>query len=208
MTTPKTADILDYLNKGKWIKAGAKDLPEIAALLQQCADLCHRYNTLPNTSTEADREKLLRQILGSFEERIVLHPPFRCDFGFNIKIGKNFMGNFNLTILDEARVTIGDNVMVGPNCSLITITHSLDANQRNAGVMSANPITIGNNVWIAANVVILPGVTIGDGAVIGAGSVVTKNIPAGVLAMGVPCRPVRSITDSDKVEVTQVQRDI
>lgn len=150
-------------------------------------------------SLKAERQEAFRKLLGKVGENLVIHSPFRCDFGFNIRIGNNFVGNFNLTILDEAEVTIGDNVMIGPNCSLITITHALDSDQRNEGIMAARPITIGDNAWIAANVVILPGVEIGEGAVIGAGSVVTRSIPAGMLAVGNPCRPLRPVSDSDRV---------
>lgn len=191
-------DIFELLNDGVWAHAGANDFPEVSEKLKKCADMCYEFNSLRPSMTER-RRALVEELLGSVGENFVLHSPFRCDFGFNIHIGDNFVGNFNLSILDEASVVIGDNVMIGPNCSLVTIVHSLDASQRNEGVMAARPIVIGDNVWIAANVVILPGVSIGDGAVIGAGSVVTKSIPGNVLAVGNPCKVVREITDSDKV---------
>lgn len=194
-------DTLSLLNQGKWIQAGAKDSPEISDLLTKCAEICFQFNSLSPVKTH-EREALIRSLFGSCGDRPVIHSPFRCDFGFNIHIGNNFIGNFNLSILDEARVSIGNNVMIGPNCSLITITHALDAAQRNDGVMKAKPITIGNNVWIASNVAILPGVTIGDNSVIGAGSVVTKDIPANVLAVGTPCGVFRPIADSDRVHVS------
>ncbi|MCM1300154.1 MAG: sugar O-acetyltransferase [Alistipes senegalensis] len=191
-------DLFGLLNSGAWLHAGANDLPEVTDLLRKCADTCHEINSLRPSMVEK-RTELFRSLLGSVGEKFVIHSPFRCDFGCNIHIGENFVGNFNLSILDEAKVIIGDNVMIGPNCSLVTITHALLADQRNEGIMQANPITIGNNVWIASNVVILPDVTIGDGAVIGAGSVVLKSIPAGMLAVGNPCRPLRQVTDSDRV---------
>lgn len=128
----------------------------------------------------------------------MLHSPFRCDFGFNIHIGENFIGNFNLAILDEADVTIGNNVFIGPNTTLCTIIHAYDAADRNAGVMRARPITIGSDVWIAANVVILPGVTVGDGAIIGAGSVVTHDVEARSIVAGNPARLIRRVTDADR----------
>lgn len=103
------------------------------------------------------------------------------------------MGNFNLTILDEAEVRIGDNVMVGPNCSLITITHDLNAEERAKGLMQAKPITICDNVWIAADVVVLPGVTIGAKSVIGAGSVVTRDVPPGAVMAGNPARFIKPV---------------
>lgn len=193
-----TIPIFDILNDGVWLHAGAKDFPEVTEALRKCADMCHEINSIHPSMTD-ERAALLHGLLGSVGERFVINPPFRCDFGFNIHIGENFIGNFNLTILDEAKVTIGDNVMIGPNCSLITITHALLPDQRNDGIMSAKPIRIENNAWIAAGVVILPGVIIGEGAVIGAGSVVTRSIPAGMLAVGNPCRPLRPVTAADRV---------
>ncbi|MCM1151009.1 MAG: sugar O-acetyltransferase [Alistipes sp.] len=191
-------DLFELLNDGHWLHAGANDLPEVTALLQRCADTCHEINALQPSMVQR-RTELFRGLLGSVGERFVIHSPFRCDFGFNIHLGENFVGNFNLSILDEAKVIVGNNVMIGPNCSLVTIVHALLPDQRNEGIMRAQPITIGNDVWIAANVVILPGVEIGDGAVIGAGSVVVRSIPAGMLAVGNPCRPLRPITAADRV---------
>lgn len=169
-------------------------------MLEECADRCHELNLL-RPSDRAARDRLLRKILGSAGERLVINSPFRCDFGFNIHVGDNFIGNFNLAILDEAEVRIGRNVQIGPNCSLITITHAFDAGQRNAGVMRARPVTIGDNVWLASNVTVLPGVEIGSGSIIGAGSVVTRPIPSNVLAVGAPCRVLRPVTEADRVEV-------
>ena len=141
----------------------------------------------------------MRGLIGKIEEPFDIHSPFHCDFGTNITIGPNFVGNYNLTILDEAHVTIGSNVFIGPNVGIYTVIHALDHHQRNEGIMRSKPVTIGDNVWIGAGVTILPGVTIGERAVIGAGSVVTHDIPAGVLAFGNPCKVVRDITDSDTV---------
>lgn len=182
--------------------AGARDVPEAAEALTACADLCRRYNSLAPSMADA-RRKLLNQLLGSIGEGSVINQPFRCDFGFNIHIGRNFVGNFNLTILDEATVTIGDNVLIGPGSTLITITHALMPDQRAEGIMQARPITIGDNAWLAANVTVLPGVTIGEGAVIGAGSVVTRSIPPMTVAVGNPCRPLRPVTDADRVTVSR-----
>ena len=147
--------LLKALNQGLWVSASAKDCPDVADALGRCAELCHEINMLPPSKSDK-RNRLLESLLGKVGERFIIHSPFRCDFGFNIRIGNNFVGNFNLAILDEADVEIGDNVMIGPNCSLVTITHALTVEQRNAGVMAARPIKVGNNVWIAANVVVLP----------------------------------------------------
>ena len=118
-----------------------------------------------------------------------------CDYGFHIEVGKNFFANYNCTILDVAKVKIGDNCQMAPNVSIYTAGHPLGASDRNKGLEYAYPITIGNNVWIGAGAIILPGVTIGNNVVIGAGSVVTKNIPAYSLAVGNPCRVIKRIDE-------------
>lgn len=191
-------ETLHMLAQEKWVCAGAKDSPEISEMLMRCAETCHRLNAMSPSDADS-RQMLMKGLFGSFGRDCVINSPFRCDFGFNIHIGDNFVGNFNLSVLDEAEVRIGRNVMIGPNCTLTTIVHALDAGQRNRGVMRARPINIGDNVWIASNVVVLPGVTIGDNAVIGAGSVVTADIPSDTLAFGTPCRPVRRITEADRL---------
>lgn len=141
----------------------------------------------------AELERILRGLLGSCGVNPVINQPFRCDFGFNIHVGDNFMANFNFTVLDEAQVRIGDNVFIGPNTSIYTACHPLDPAERNKGVEWAEPVTIGSNVWIGGSVTILPGVTIGDNTTIGAGSVVTRDIPAGCVAAGNPCRVIRHL---------------
>lgn len=157
-------------------------------------ELCNEYNSI-KPSSKIERKNKLKQILGKIGENITVEPNFYCDYGYNIEVGENFYSNHNLVILDPAKVTIGDNVFVGPNCGFYTASHPMDANARNRGLEYAKPITIGNNVWIGGGVSILPGVTIGDGAVIGAGSVVVASIPANVLAAGNPCKPIREIDE-------------
>ena len=161
-------------------------------LLTQTQELCHDYNLLRPSQT-AERTALMRRILGKTGERFKIISPFFCDYGFNIEVGENFFANFNLVILDEARVTFGDNVFIAPNCAFYTAGHPLDVAQRNAGLEYSLPIRVGNNVWIGGNVCVMPGVTIGDNTVIGAGSVVVHDIPAGVLAAGNPCRVIRQL---------------
>lgn len=185
------------LHSGAWIYGFQEDLLH---LLQRCEELCFTLNALP-PSQQAKRSEVIRQIFGSIGRECILHSPFHCDFGTHIHIGDHFVGNFHLTILDEAPVTIGNHVFIGPNTTLCTVVHAFQADQRDEGVMRALPISIGNHVWIASNVVILPGVTIGDGAIIGAGSVVTKDIPSNVLAVGNPCRVIRPLTEADRVQV-------
>ncbi|MDE6151921.1 MAG: sugar O-acetyltransferase [Prevotella sp.] len=187
--------LIEDLHAGKWVYGFDSD---IGKMLQATEILCFRLNAMA-PDRKAEREELVRRILGRIGDSFLIHSPFRCDFGKHIFIGKNFISNFNLTILDEAVVTIGDNVFIGPNCGIYTINHALLPDQRNAGVMRAAPVTIGNDVWLAADVKVLPGVTIGDGAVIGAGSVVTRDIPPRVLAAGNPCRVIREITEADRV---------
>lgn len=155
-------------------------------------DLCLEYNQLKNSDAEG-RGILIRKILGKTKENICIEPSFWCDYGYNIEVGDNFYSNHNLVILDCAKVTFGNYVFIGPNCSFYTASHPLDVKQRNQGLESAHPITVGDNVWFGGNVVVLPGVTIGNNSVIGAGSVVTKDIPDNVVAVGNPCRIIKHI---------------
>ncbi len=158
----------------------------------KCKSLCYEYNNLHPEQLE-ERKNIIKQILGKTKENFLIEQPFICDYGYNIEIGDNFYANHNLIILDPAKVTFGDNVFIGPNCAFYTPLHPLDAETRNKGLETAKPIKVGNNVWFGGNVVVLPDVTIGDNSVIGAGSVVVKDIPANVLAVGNPCKPVKEI---------------
>ena len=155
------------------------------------------FNNMNPTNIKK-RNKILKNILGKIGNDFNIEQPFRCDYGYNIYIGKNFYSNFNLTIIDCAKVTIGDNCMFGPNVSIFTAGHPIHAQIRNTGYEYAFPITIGNNVWIGGNTVVNPNVTIGNNTVIGSGSVVTKDIPSDTVAVGNPCRIIRQITDEDK----------
>lgn len=166
--------------------------------------ICQKYNSIDENSSR--RPKLIRKLFGSIGSKFLLQGPIEIDYGTHTCIGDNFYANFNLTILDTAKVFIGDNVMFGPNVTIIATTHPLIASERFAfkftdgeiGVSEyAREVHIGNNVWLGGNVVVLGGVTIGDGAVIGAGSVVTRDIPDGYVAYGNPCRPQRPISESD-----------
>jgi len=160
-----------------------------------------RLTRLINQTTEEEldrREALFRELFGSIGEDFFIEPTFRVDYGCNIRIGNAFYANFDCIILDVAPVTIGDNVFFAPRVSLYTAKHPIDAAVRNSGLELASPIRIGSNVWVGGNTVINPGVTIGDNVVIGAGSVVTRDIPSNCVAVGVPCRVLRPITDADK----------
>lgn len=165
--------------------------------ISKCKSVCYKYNQLsPNDRDE--QQKILKELLGKMGENVIITPPFWCDYGYNISVGDYFYSNHNLIITDGAKVTFGDNVFIAPNCCFTTAEHALDPEMRKAGIEIAKPITIGNNVWIGAGSTILAGVTIGDNSVIGAGSVVKKSIPANVVAVGVPCKVLREITEDDK----------
>lgn len=157
----------------------------------------YEYNLCPPDQTEKI-DRLIRAILGKAGKNISFLAPFHCDYGKNIEVGNNFYANYNCIILDVGPVIIGDNVMFGPNVSLLTAGHPVHPVSRNSGYEYGLRITIGNNVWIGGHTVVNPGVSIGDNAVIGSGSVVTKNIPENVVAAGNPCKILREITEADK----------
>lgn len=175
----------------------ANNDPQLIAERTACKELCFDYNNLRPKDAEG-RRKIIMQLLGSVKEKFLIEQPFLCDYGYNIHIGDNFYANHNLVILDEAPVRFGDNVFIAPNCGFYTAGHPIDAYERNKGLEYARPIAVGNDVWIGANVCVLPGVTIGDGCVIGAGSVVVKDIPPHSVAVGNPCRVIRTITASSQ----------
>lgn len=166
--------------------------PEFLRRLEETRELLWEYNNL-RPSESKRREEIIRSLLGSCGERFHINQPFRCDYGCNVHIGNNFFANFNLTILDEAEVRMGDNVFIGPNVSMYTACHPLNAEERNTGVEWAKPITIGNNVWIGGSATILPGVTIGDNAVVGAGSVVTRDVEPDTVVAGNPAKVIRRV---------------
>lgn len=146
----------------------------------------------------SDREEILKKLLKSIGKGVHFEPNFRCEFGFNISIGNNFYANFDCIMLDGGEIEIGDNVLFGPRVGIYTSNHAIDASERVLGGCYARGVKIGNNVWVGAGVTINQGVSIGDNTVIGSGSVVTKDIPANVIAAGVPCKVIRAITDEDK----------
>lgn len=166
--------------------------PEFLRRLEETRELLWEYNNLRPSETKR-REEIIRGLLGSCGKQFHINQPFRCDYGCNIHIGNNFFANFNLTILDEGEVRIGENVFIGPNVSMYTACHPLNAGERNTGVEWAEPITIGNNVWIGGSATILPGVSIGDNAVVGAGSVVTRDVAPNTVVAGNPAKVIRQI---------------
>jgi len=141
---------------------------------------------------------IINKLFGKSHEDTFVNPPFYCDYGTHIEVGKNFFANYNCTMLDVGMIRIGDNVQIAPNVSIYTAGHPVHPATRNSRYEYGIDVTIGNNVWIGGNVVICPGVTIGDNAVIGAGSVVLKDVPAWTIAAGNPCRVIRKITEEDR----------
>ena len=164
---------------------------------QKAHELCQKYNSAPEHDT-ATRNKILDELMPNRGEGVYRQGPIQFDFGTHISMGKNSYANFNFCVLDENTVTIGDNVFIGPNCSIYTPVHPLLPEDRNTGYEYSAPVKIGDNCWFGGNVTVLPGVTIGECCVIGTGSVVTKDIPPYHLAFGNPCKPVRKLTEKDK----------
>ncbi len=161
--------------------------------LNEVKEIIHEYNALKPSQT-LRRFQIMKDLLGHVaDDEIIVNQPFYCDYGKQIRVGKRFFANFNLTILDEARVTIGDDCFIGPNVSIYTACHSTDPVERNTRREWAEPVTIGDNVWIGGSVTILPGVTIGSNVTIGAGSVVTRDIPDNVVAVGNPCKVIKNL---------------
>lgn len=161
--------------------------PELQADQTAAKHWMARYNAAL-AATPAERRDLLRQRLGEVGEGAVIRPPFHCDYGYNIRLGRNVFLNFNCIVLDVCGVDIGDGTQIGPGVQILTADHPRNAAERAAGIEFGRPIVIGFNVWIGGGALILPGVTIGDDAIIGAGAVVTRDVPAGATAMGNPAR--------------------
>ncbi|WP_270346248.1 sugar O-acetyltransferase [Enterococcus thailandicus] len=157
------------------------------------------YNNLYGTDEPA-RKKILSDLLGSVGESAFFELGFRCEFGKHIHIGERFYSNFDCILLDGAEIRIGDDVLFGPRVGIFTTNHAIDPEERAAGACYAKPVSIGNKVWLGANVTVNQGVTIGENTIIGSGSVVTKDIPANVIAVGNPCRILRTITEADKTD--------
>lgn len=165
--------------------------------MKRARKLTQELNSADRTDFDKIRS-IVNELLGKSDETTFINPPFYCDYGFNIEVGKNCFINYNCTILDNAKVIIGDNCLIAPNVAIYTAGHALYPDTRALGYEYGIEIIIGNNVWIGGNTVICPGVHIGDNVVIGAGSVVTKDIPDWSLAAGNPCHIIRGITEEDK----------
>ena len=165
--------------------------------MKRARRLTQSLNTIDRSDFDGIRA-IVNELFGASDETTFVNPPFYCDYGSNIFVGKNCFINYNCTMLDNARITMGDNCLLAPNVSIYTAGHTLYPDLRNMGYEYGVAVTIGDNVWIGGNTVICPGVHIGNNCVIGAGSVVTKDIPDWSLAAGNPCRVIRQITEEDK----------
>lgn len=169
------------------------DDPELEADWGRAQDWMARYNA-PGRCTDAERLALLRELVGAVGDGCVIRPPFHCDYGLNIRLGRGVFLNFGCVILDSVAVTIGDGTQIGPGVQLLGADHPRDPAQRRAGLEFGRPVRIGSNVWIGGGALILPGVTVGDDAIVGAGSVVTRDVPPAATVAGNPARVVRAGT--------------
>jgi maltose O-acetyltransferase len=185
----------DRMLRGKLYVA---DDPDLEADWQRIAGMLERYNAAGIAQDE--RDLLLREMLTSVGEDVVIRPTFRCEYG-TISIGARTFVNFDCIMLDVAPIAIGEACQIATRVQLLTATHPIDPGPRRAGWESAAPITIGDNVWLGGGAIVCPGVTIGDDTVVGAGAVVTRDLPAGVVAVGTPARVQREIGEADRVEV-------
>lgn len=183
-----------YMLRGQMYNDLTKELIEAR---EKTVFLTNEYNaSFGRPSTE--REAILKKLLKVVGTDVHFEPTFRCEYGYNISIGNHFYANFDCVMLDGGSIEIGNHVLFGPRVGIYTSNHATDAWERANGACYAKSVKIGNHVWIGANVHINQGVTIGDNTIIGSGSVVTKDIPANVVAVGVPCKIIREITQQDK----------
>ena len=166
--------------------------PQVDSLKLHALEYCQKLNALSMLEAAA-RDKVIRELFGAVGENPVVLPVFNCDNGKNISVGDNFLANYNVTILDVDKVTMGNNVMIGPNTLISTVNHPLPPKGRRQHLSLIKPVIIGNDVWIGGNVTILPGVTIGSNVVIAAGAVVTKDVPDNTLVGGVPAKFIKHL---------------
>lgn len=168
------------------------DDPELAEESGRALRLSEEYNRT-SVDEPKERRRILAELLGTVGPDTKILPPFRCEYGYQLRIGARTFVNFGLVALDVAAITIGDDVQIGPNVLLLTPTHPDEPEPRRAKLEAARPITIGDNVWLGGGVIVLPGVTIGENTVVGAGAVVTRDLPADVVAVGNPARVIRTL---------------
>jgi len=183
--------VWDLLRSGRTVGRNTPNHSDYNSALEECIEKRRRYNTLPFTPEE--RQAALSDLLGyQVDDDTKVVPPFHCDLGFNIKLGKNVLINYDCVLLDTGEISIGDNTLIGPGTKIVTASHPLEAEKRRDWSVSCDPIKIGEDVWIGAGAVILPGVTIGARSIVGAGSVVTKDVLPDSIVAGNPARILRS----------------
>ena len=178
---------------------------EILTFQLKCLEKLYDYNAT-RPSEQDKRQQLLKEMFAEIGEGCYIEPPLHSNFGCkNVHFGKNVYANFNLTLVDDTFIYVGDYVMFAPNVTVATAAHPIDPSLREQGYQYNLPVRIGNNCWIGTGAIILPGITIGDNVVIGAGSIVTKDIPSNVVAVGNPCRILRQIGDRDKAKKSDAE---
>ncbi|BDZ31022.1 sugar O-acetyltransferase [Lactiplantibacillus sp. WILCCON 0030] len=190
---------LEKLENGDWYYFLDE---EVVARKARAAKLCQEFNAISATDPASQTAKI-RGIFGQAGKSVSVQATFNCDYGKNIRVGDDFLSNYNLTILDIAPVTIGNHVMIGPNVGLYTVNHPMTAQGRRQYLAKATPITIGNDVWFGGNVTVLPGVTIGNNVVIAAGAVVTHDIPDNCLAGGVPAKVIKPLETDGQINTSE-----
>jgi maltose O-acetyltransferase len=179
--------------------------PVLQADQARAQELLERYNATRHAEQDA-RDALLRELLGEVGEGVVVRPPFHCDYGTQITIGSETFVNYGCVMLDVAPIRIGAACQLATHVQLLTATHPIDPDPRRLGWESAAPITLGDNVWLGGGAIVCPGVAIGEDTVVGAGAVVTRDLPAGVVAAGVPARVLREIGEQDRVTIPAGER--
>jgi maltose O-acetyltransferase len=176
------------------------DDPELATDFARAQELVDRYNRTLHAE-QARRDELLRELLGHVGDGVQVRAPFRCEYGTRVSIGDRTFLNYDCLMLDVAPVTIGAACQIATRVQFLTATHPIDPEPRRIGWESGEPIALGDNVWLGGGVVVCPGVTIGDDTVVAAGAVVARDLPAGVVAAGVPARVIREIGEGDRIDV-------
>ena len=166
--------------------------PQLKRERLRARELCHRLNSLSAETFEEESKYLIEQLLGEKSD-LYITPPFQCDYGTNISVGENVYFNFNCVVLDVVKITIGDNVLFGPNVQLLAASHPINALERRSGLEFGRGIEIGDDVWVGGGVILCPGVKVGEGAVIGAGAVVTKDVLPNTVVAGNPCEVVKNL---------------
>ncbi len=194
-------EIRDILQSPAGYMAQNRAIPP--ELKEKAQRLCWEYNRSAPDQKQA-RQAILSELFGTCHPLTFIEPSFHCDYGFNIHTYGLAVINYNCVILDTSPVHIGAGAFIAPGVCLSCAGHSIDPMQRSEGISTSKPIRLEENVWIGANAVVCGGVTIGKGSVIGAGSVVVRDIPAGVVAVGTPCRPIRAVTEQDRIPPDQL----